>query len=62
MNVEIDIEQADRLCCEVLMSWYEDALLDENVGSVLRAIDVLLQYGLNKEEYEEWSRLVHTSY
>jgi len=61
MKVEIDADAADRICVDVLKDWYVNATLGGDVGSVLRAIDVILEYAMIHEEYIKWSKSVHTS-
>lgn len=53
-NVEIDIDQADAVTVDVLKSWYEDAMLDDDMGKILSALLIVIEYAIGTEEYESW--------
>ena len=52
VSIEVDEEDLDRIVVEVLRSWYEDAMLDEDIGKVLAALLTVIEYASLPEEFQ----------
>ena len=54
VSIEVEEEALDKIVTDVLKGWYEDAMLDENIGKVLSALLTVIEYASIPEEFEEW--------
>lgn len=54
MQIDIDLDTQTEITISTLKEWYEDAMLDNDIGTVLAAILRTIEYGSTKEDFSEW--------
>jgi len=54
MQIDIDLDTQTEITIATLKEWYEDAMLDNDIGTVLAAILRTIEYGSIPEEFREW--------